>query len=124
MVPTITDALQRVKDDLSQLLRPEAILELCRQCGHEWRERVLDPVTTIHVFILQILHGNVACAHLPHLAKKTFSPSAYCQGRARLPLAFFEKLLQRVCDGLQAVTQDTGRWRGHRTFWMDGSGFS
>ena len=122
MALNICEAIALIKQDLARLIEPQAIVDLCRIVGHEWRERVLDPVTTIHVFILQILHGNVACAHLPHLAKKTFSPSAYCQGRARLPLAFFEKLLQRVCDGLQAVTQDTGRW--HRTFWMDGSGIS
>ncbi len=124
MVPTITDALRRVKDDLSQLLRPEAILELCRQCGHEWRQRVLDPVTTIHVFALQILHGNTACAHLPHLANKRFNASAYCQARARLPLELLEKLLQRVCEAMQPATQASARWHGHRTHFLDGSGFS
>src|SRR5260370_9415901 len=124
MVPTITDALRRVKDDLSQLLRPEAILELCRQCGHEWRQRVLDPVTTIHVFALQVLHGNTACAHLPHLANKRFNASAYCQARARLPLELLEKLLQRVCEAMQPATQASARWHGHRTHFLDGSGFS
>ena len=30
------------------------------QAGHSWRKRLLDPVTTLHLFILQVLHGNTA----------------------------------------------------------------
>jgi len=124
MVPTITQALARVKEDLWRLLQPEAIIEVCRQCGHEWRERVLDPVTTIHLFLLQVLHGNAACTHLPHLGKKAFTASAYCQARARLPLQLLEKLLQQVCAVLQPATEASSRWHGHRTYLIDGSGFS
>ena len=124
MVPTITEALRRVKDDLSHLLRPDTIAALCRACGHEWRERLLDPVTTIHLFALQILHGNTACAHLPHLSNLLFTASGYCQARARLPLEVLRKLLEEVCAALQPATQASERWHGHRTFLIDGSGFS
>jgi hypothetical protein len=41
-----------------------------------------------------------------------------------LPLALFEDLLERVCDALYPEVQDTGRWRGHRTWSLDGSSFS
>ena len=54
MVRIITDALRRVKDDLPRLLRPESIRDICRASRHQRRERVLDPVTTIHLFALQI----------------------------------------------------------------------
>ena len=41
------------------LLQPEAILAACGEMGHKaWRHRVLTPVTTIELFLLQILHGN------------------------------------------------------------------
>jgi hypothetical protein len=33
---------------------------------------VLDPVTTLHLFILQVLHRNTACSHLPHLSGAEF----------------------------------------------------
>ena len=59
----------------------------CRQVGHHWRERQLGPVTTVKLFLLQILFGNVACPHVPRLAGKDVSGSAYCDARARLPLA-------------------------------------
>src|SRR5947209_16635109 len=50
------------------------------------RTRLLDPVTTVHLFILQILHGNTACSHLPRLVAQHFTASAFCQARTRLPL--------------------------------------
>jgi hypothetical protein len=51
-----------------------------------WRDRVLTPVTTMQLFLLQILHGRTACSHLPHLSGLWASAAAYCQARARIPL--------------------------------------
>src|SRR4051812_29916709 len=62
--------------------------------------------------------------HLRRLAGATFTDSAYCQARARLPLELFRRLLRRIAVGLQATADDTGRWRGHRVFVADGSGVS
>ena len=124
MVTTIAEALGRIKKELARVLEPAMLAELCRELGHQWRERLLDPVTTIHLFILQVLHGNTACAHVPHLAGKSFTGSAYCQARGRLPLKLFEKLLTHVVEALVPVTHEVGRWLGHRTFLLDGSSFS
>jgi hypothetical protein len=124
MVTTIADALGRIKQELARVLEPAMLTKLCREVGHQWRERLLDPVTTIHLFILQVLHGNTACAHVPRLAGKSFTGSAYCQARGRLPLKLFQKLLTRVVAVLAPLTHDVGRWLGHRTFFLDGSSFS
>jgi len=78
----------------------------------------------VHVFLIQILHGNTACTALPRLAGLAFTAAAYCQARGRLPLALFEDLLQHVCDALFPEVQETGRWYGHRTWYLDGSSFS
>jgi hypothetical protein len=86
--------------------------------------RQLDPVTTVHLFLLQILHRNTACAHLPHLAAQRFTASAFCQARTRLPLFVCEQLLRRTSAVCEQATHDEGRWRGHRTFLVDGSSFS
>ena len=85
---------------------------------------MLTPATTIQLFLLQMLHGNTACRHLPHLSGLRFSASAYCQARARLPLHLFELLLTRLCTSAQSHISDEGRWQGHRTFFVDGSGCS
>ena len=107
------------------LLQPDAILTVCREIGSTtWRDRVLTPVTTIQLFLLQILHGNTACTHLPHLSGLRFSAAAYCQARARLPRHLFTLLLERFGSVVQRSALDEGRWHGHRTFLVDGSGGS
>jgi DDE family transposase len=125
MVPHITTILQRFTGEWALLLQPEAILAVCREIGYTaWRDRVLTPVTTMQLFLLQMLHGNTACSHLPHLSGLRFSAAAYCQARARLPLRFFDLLLERFSSTVQRSALDDGRWQGHRTFLVDGSGCS
>jgi hypothetical protein len=120
----LADALRQVRDDLAAFLDPESLRQLCRDCGHRWRERLLSPVTTIHLFVLQILHGNTACAHLPRLAGMAFTDSAYCQARSRLPLAVLQALLRRLVETCEPLTGTVGLWHGHRTWLVDGTGVS
>jgi Transposase DDE domain len=125
MVPTMTTILRRFTGEWAGLLQPEAILTVCEEIGYTaWRDRLLTPVTTVQLFLLQILHGNTACSHLPHLSGLRFSAAAYCQARARLPLRFFDLLLERFCSAVKRSALDDGRWHGHRTFLVDGSGCS
>jgi hypothetical protein len=68
MVPRIITRLQRFTGQWAALRQPDAILAVCGEIGSTgWRDRVLTPVTTIPLFILQILHGHTACRHFPHL---------------------------------------------------------
>ena len=124
MVGTVTEALKHIQAELATLLDAPTILTLCREGGYQWRTRQLDPVTTVHLFLLQILHGNTACSHLPHLAAQRFTASAFCQARTRLPLFVLEQLLRRTAAVCEPTTQQEGRWRGHRTFLVDGSSVS
>lgn len=89
-----------------------------------WLESMLNPVITIQVFFLQILHGNTACTHMPHLARMAFTAAGYCKARMRIKLQVFQILLQRCVKSVQQQTFDTGRWLGHRVFMADGSSFS
>lgn len=120
----ILSILGRLKQDPTSLLDRPAILDVCRAVRHSWRTCLLDPVTTLHLFLTQILHGNTAINHLPRLSGLNFTDSAYCQARARLPLAFFQELLRRVVVGLRATADDVGLWHGHRVLVVDGSGIS
>jgi hypothetical protein len=125
MVPCISAILQRFTGEWAALLPPDAILAACGEIGYTgWRDRVLTPVTTVHLFLLQILHGHTACSHLPHLSGLRFTAAAYCQARARLPIRFFALLLERFSRAVQRSAVDDGRWHGHRTFLVDGSGCS
>ena len=124
MAFTIPQILRQFKADVSQAIAAEAILKICGYLRYVCRDRVLGPVATVHVFLLQILHGNTACTALSRLADIPFSAAAYCEARKRLPLALFKELLEHVCDALFPEVHTTGRWRGHRTWTLDGSSFS
>jgi len=116
--------LHDLRHDVARVLDRQAILDQCRSLGHCWRRCVLDPFSIVHIFLVQILHGNTALTHLPHLVGRTFTASAYCQARARLPVAVLQAILHQVGSALRRDTDHTGRWLGHRTLLVDGSSFS
>lgn len=122
----ISDALHFIKNRATDSLPATLIRRSCRRVGHNWRERKLGPVTTTHLFLQQVLHGNTAISHLRRLARHDATDSAFCQARGRLPLAVLEDLVQSVLHKLR-VEADSERektWFGHRTFFLDGTGFS
>jgi hypothetical protein len=125
MARSILAAVRQIKSDLARFLRPTLIHRLCAGVGHLWRNRVLDPATTVHLFLLQILNGNAPCSQVPRLGDVDCSAEAYCQARQRLPLQLLKNLLLAHNQSLDASpTPDDGRWRGHRTFLVDGSSLS
>jgi hypothetical protein len=106
---------------------------VCGEVGHDWRDRELDPATTVALFVQQVAHGNCPCAEVRHLPRPGraagtaggFTASAYCQARARVPLGVYQALLGEVSDAAAGRTREAGHlWRGHRTFHIDGSTFS
>ncbi len=120
---TILPALRQVREDLAELLNRTAVEQVCRDLDYAWRDRRLDPYTTLHLFLLQVLNQNTAMTHLPHLAGERFTASAYCQARQRLPVEFFRRLVDSFRRSLDASDR-VARWRGHRVLLEDGSGFS
>ena len=124
MFANLTGIIARIKESWQQELEDEAIRQACVQAGHHWRERQLGPVTTVKMFLLQILYGNVACNFVPHLAGKRVTGSSYCEARSRLPLAALETLLTTCTKRMAECVRNTGRWLGHRLFLMDGCHFS
>ncbi len=124
MFERVSAALRHIQEDLAQVLDAGQITAVCRDVGYRFRQRLLDPVTTIHLFVIQILHGNFAVARLREFTDKEFSEAGYCKARGRLPLQVLQALLQRVSGALRSTIDDSTRWRGHRTFHLDGSSFS
>jgi hypothetical protein len=122
----MTAALATIKGRVAGALPAELIHRLGHEVGHRWRDRDLGPVITTHLFVQQVLHGNVAVGELRHLSGLPFTDAAYCQARARLPRVLLERLQQAVTDTLWRTTEvrPTERWHGHRVFLLDGSSFS
>jgi hypothetical protein len=123
MALSIVDAVATIKRSVAECLTAESIHRACRQAGHTWRQRELGPAQTIWAFVLQVLHGNTACAHVVRLARLSCSAAAYCSARARLPLAVYERILQQTSQAAQQSFREP-LWLGHRTFYVDGTGFS
>lgn len=123
MTVSIVDAVASIKRNVANCLTAKAIERACHAENYQWRERELGPVTTIHAFMIQVLHGNAACTHTVRLAGLPCSAEAYCQARARLPLAVYERLLQQTSQAARR-SSSLPLWHGHRTFLVDGSSYS
>jgi hypothetical protein len=123
---SIPRAVARIKGRLAESVPEALIRRACRDAGHAWRDRTLGPVATTFLLLRQVLHGNPAVGGLRRLCGLDFSDSAYCQARARLPLAVLRRLLRVVTGRLRAGDADdpAARWRGRRVYLLDGSGFS
>ena len=125
----LVSVLQRIRQDVATLLDKEAINAACREEKYTWKDRLLNPANTIHLFILQVLNQNTPLNDVPRKSGESFTGSAYCKARKRLPLGVFKSLVRRLADTLlprsrNAHADDEGRWFGHRTFIMDGSSCS
>lgn len=124
MAASISPALGRVKQNLSKVLPERSITEACLAVGHRWRNRLLDPVVTVQLFVLQILNFNTSLTHVRHLAGNEVKPSAFCQARKRLPLAAMQRLLRLMWDAVSNRSNDGGCFLGHRVVLVDGSSSS
>jgi hypothetical protein len=124
MFHCVRAALRRIQEDLAHVLDPNHITDVCREVGYSFRKRLLDPIATIQLFVMQILNGNFAVGRLKDFTAEEFSEAAYCKARGRLPLRVLETLLQRVGAAVRTTLDDAGRWCGHRLFHVDGSAFS
>ena len=125
----LVSILGRIRQDVASLLDKDAINAACREENYTWKNRLLNPTNTVHLFILQILNRNTALNDLPRKSHASFTGSAFCKARRRLPLRVFQRLLRRLAETLLPAHggeqgDDEGRWLGHRTFLMDGSSCS
>lgn len=116
---SITEIVKEFKLNWTEELNSQNIAQACRDSGMSWIESTLNPVVTIQIFLLQILHGNTAITHLSHLTKLAFTAADYCTARMRIELDALRLLLKRCVEQIQGQTLDTGRWLGHRVFRVD-----
>jgi hypothetical protein len=68
--------------------------QLCLRQNHHWRDRLLTPLVTVRLVLLQILHGNTSIAHLRQLSGLAFAPGSFCEARQRLPLRLWQELVR------------------------------
>jgi hypothetical protein len=105
---------------------PVDVDQLARDAGHDWRDRKRSPAVTIRLFMLQILHGNVAISALNHLGAITMRASSYCAARMRLPLQVFTQLFDAVSQAVEPLrlSSAVGLLNGRRVLLADATTFS
>ncbi|HEY2881875.1 MAG TPA: IS4 family transposase [Pirellulales bacterium] len=123
MALSIVDAVAAIKRNVAACLSARSIQRICNAENYRCRVRELGPVTTLHAFLLQVLHGNTACSQVVRLAGLNCTAEAYCQARARIPLSIYQRLLDETSRAARPSCVRP-RWHGHRTFLVDGSSFS
>ncbi|MEO6436937.1 MAG: IS4 family transposase, partial [Tepidisphaeraceae bacterium] len=105
----------------------EHVEQACRVGAPKWRERLLPPLVTLKLFVLQVLHGNTSITHLRQLSGIAFAPASDCEARARLPLRVITSLLTSLVQRAQqtgAATAGAARLLGQRVLIVDCSNFS
>jgi len=103
-----------IGDQLNQLLEEQQVV---------WRDRLLTPLVTLRLFLIQVAHGNCAIAALRQLGGIAFAPSSYCEARARLPLQLLQSLLLWMHElGEQAAA--VGARCARRILILDGSSYT
>jgi hypothetical protein len=120
----LAHVLARLKrEPMADLPMAGGINQLCAQCDLVWRERLLPPLVTLRLFLIQILHGNCAIAALRQLSGVGFAVSSYCESRGRLPLRLLELLLGWLAEQARRCVPEV-RLIGHRVLIADGSTYS
>ena len=66
---SIAGACAGIKRDPLSFLKQIDIEGICCECNHDWRDRALGPAVTLACFMRQVLHGNVPCGEVRHIAK-------------------------------------------------------
>jgi len=105
---------------------PVDVDQLARQAGHQWRDRKLTPAVTVWLFILQVLHGNVAITALNRLGAIPMQASSYCAARMRLPMQLFTQLFDAVSQAAGVLKERNGATllNGRRVLLADATTFS
>src|SRR5262245_7862105 len=118
-------AVTHVKAQVASRL-PVDVDQLARQVGHHWRDRKLSPAVTIGLFMLQILHGNIAITALNHLGAIAMQAGSYCAARMRLPMELFTGLFDAMsrAAGMQRAFSGQGLLNGRRVLLADVTCFS
>jgi hypothetical protein len=120
---------------VGQYLSEEGLTDAAAAEAYHWRDRIWTPALTVWTFLLQALHSGWACraAVAETLAQHAAAgtpldaspdPTAYCQGRKRLPLPLFRHALQKVGNTLHEKVGDGYRWCGRCVWVVDGSSCS
>jgi hypothetical protein len=114
----------------SDLLRPERVAGALAALGITFRDRIYTPVTTLWMFLSQVLSADHSCqdavARLmawrvargkPRCSTDTAS---YCEARKRLPKELLRQLTRDVAGEMEQRAEQEWLWKGRPVKIVDG----
>jgi hypothetical protein len=115
----------------ADVLTEASILDVRKEQGVRYRDRVFSPITTILGFRSQVLSEDHSCrdavsriiAHRAASGATVCSPNtaSYCNARGRLLMGVLSSLAKRTAQQLQASAAEEWKWNGRSVFIADGS---
>jgi len=116
---------------LGQILSARALRSVVLEEAGRWRERLYSPLTTVVVFIEQVLGADHSCQDaVAHglsarvalgQAPNSLNTGPYCKARQRLAVGLIERLGREVGARLTAAQPRRWQWRGHHVKLVDGT---
>jgi len=115
----------------SDVASTQEIMDLIEATAGEYHDRHYPPLTTLRLFIEQVLSEDHACQDVVgrYLSERvahgesatSLSTSAYCQARQRLPQKLVDQFGRLVGRRLEAGLPLEWRWRQRRVVLFDGT---
>lgn len=118
----------------SEVLSAELVGQVLDEAGVFFRERIFTPVTTLWVFLSQVISTDGSCRDavmrlLAFLASRAEKPCAagtgsYCKARKRLPEKVLSRLTQETAARMAGEVPKRWRWHGREVKVVDGTTLS
>lgn len=128
------DQLEQVTfNSIRNVLTNERIEQSCRDIGYGFRRRVITPVVTVLHMVMAAIwpeESFTACwqvlwdsfvSWFPDHPRQCPSRGRVAEARARLPLALWQGVFEKVSIHAQALSRERDRWKGHRVVLVDGT---
>jgi hypothetical protein len=117
-----------------RLLTRDFVLDTLESEGHEFRQRVFDPLVTLWAWLSQCLSQDksmreavsriLAYRAASGLPACSASSASYSDARGRFPLSVMVHLAKEIGRNVHDSADDAWHWRGREVFLVDGTGLS
>ena len=122
---------QSVATTLGDVIPTQPLLEWIAQEVGTYRERIYGPLTTLALFIEQVLGADHSCQDAVARGLSTrvalgqptcsLNTGPYCKARTRLPLSLLQRLAREVAARLCESQPAAWRWRAREVKLIDGT---
>lgn len=116
---------------LSNVLEPQKLEDLVQQHCPNHRNRIYGPLTTVSLFLEQVLGADHSCQDAvaqansmraaQDLSEASLDTGAYCKARKRLSATLLPVLSKTLAERLCQTQPNAWRWRGREIKLVDGT---